>query len=44
MSFFFNFKKIKANSLFKEETKVADGYYQNETIMLKELGTKYLPI
>jgi len=36
--------KGSRDSLFKEETKVADGYYQNETIMLKELGTKYLPI
>lgn len=36
--------KGSRDSLFKEEIKVADGYYQNETIMLKELGTKYLPI
>jgi hypothetical protein len=36
--------KGSRDSLFKEETKVADGYYQNETIMLKELGAKYLPI
>lgn len=36
--------KGSRDSLFKEETKVADGYYQNETIMLKELGVKYLPI
>lgn len=35
--------KGSRDSLFKEETKVADGYYQNETIMLKELGAKYLP-
>lgn len=36
--------KGSRDSLFKEEIKVADGYYQNETIMLKELGAKYLPI
>ena len=36
--------KGSRDSLFKEETKVADGYYQNETIMLKQLGPKYLPI
>ena len=35
--------KGSRDSLFKEETKVADGYFQNETIMLKELGAKYLP-
>ena len=36
--------KGSRDSLFKEETKVADGYYQNETILLKELGAKYLPV
>jgi hypothetical protein len=35
--------KGSRDSLFKEESKVVDGYYQNETIMLKELGAKYLP-
>jgi hypothetical protein len=36
--------KGSRDSLFKEETKVADGYYQNETILVKQLGVKYLPI